>query len=1236
MTEADDSSEVQLQKPHPFFSAPNAFPKNGNILNPPTPDPSCSPPSDNSNDPANLPENPGCHCESLEPKPKRQKTGASGGTSKTRSKTPRTKHRACHSTEPNIISHFGQKITKDQQIEGSQTPVDKSSSRQADSGIQSSSATTPKPAVAVDHELAKVETNQDNAPNCEQKPQKLLKFNPATGTIGSPPRSKTSTLPLALVAGKTGSKRGRKRKALVITISYGTDPASRKQIGNKVQEIIGGTSRFTPAVPANTEPKTPPSSQDSVNEEKPATSTPKKRTPRKTVTPKKPSHPFFQAKGKPVSSSSNNGQREKKQPKMSPGRQVIFTSTPCSPRRPRASNFSVPAFGSKYSGGMKIPGAQYPAWPWRDIVHIHDNPSPRANGVTGSEQVLVASRRRKAKGQAVQLGNSESILCEAVSRLGIRELAHDIRQMDNEYLRPVASTIRVPTKHFESGYKLQSQIFKELRTLKYAGASSKTHPAIKHLYNSIPITLSAFDRSTCESTAWAQKYAPTSAHCVLQSGREAELLRDWLQTLKVQAVDTGSSDTIPKAKGAPALKRRRRNKKLEGFVVSSDEEANEMDEISENELEWLAHGGPSGSKKTVVRSGDTADRGKPGGRLTNAVLLSGPHGCGKTATVYAIAKELGFEVFEINAGARRSGKDILERVGDMTRNHQVKHNHKGDNVGDAATDDSVAKDLKSGKQGMMTSFFQPKQVQLKNEAHTTPKAPEVETAETQAPVPASQGKRVSRDQKQSLILLEEVDILYEEDKQFWSTVITMIAQSKRPFVMTCNDELVIPFQSLKLHGIFRLSPPPTDLAVDLLLLIAANEGHALGRHAVETLYESRAHDLRAAITELNYWCQIGVGDLRGGFNWFYPRWPKGSDVDGEGHIVRVVSQDTYLAGMGWFNRDLASTTSTLPSTVPELHQQAWEHWGLDISDHHELGDPSDWAKRATEQASSPAARLALLESVELFADSISESDICGPFLPSLSNHVPLDATSPNLHVKALDDFTIGNKLLEVIPLHHYDSTSMEVSTSLRILAQSKLLSAQPLARGEDFRKRFDEKCVTNDIERHIKASAQSEGPITRVDYSIAFDPIAMSEKALANGYLGPSVFDNTMVSICLDIAPFVRSIVAYDQRLQGERRMRSNLISEGGKPEKKRMRTTRAALSALEGGSRATTRREKYFAADINPYLVIRTGGKQWEEIALQQQQLVDSSKDHNSEAQDDHYDTDVDLNLNQSSGGQC
>ena len=85
-----------------------------------------------------------------------------------------------------------------------------------------------------------------------------------------------------------------------------------------------------------------------------------------------------------------------------------------------------------------------------------------------------------------------------------------------------------------------------------------------------------------------------------------------------------------------------------------------------------------------------------------------------------------------------------------------------------------------------------------------------------------------------------------------------------------------------------------------------------------------------------------------------------------------------------------------------------------------------------------------------------------------------------------------------------------------------------------------------------------------------------------------------MKPIVLDVAPYVRGIVAYDLVLQKQRLKLSNLVSQGGRVPK-RMRTTRAAMSALEGGSRSTTRKERWFKADLNTQYVMQTAGEGWD-----------------------------------------
>ncbi|ORY63452.1 uncharacterized protein BCR38DRAFT_436883 [Pseudomassariella vexata] len=1219
---------IETKKIHPFFSAPKNRPEAPTIslARPMTPDLSGSSNPDKTCESADAdgeddgePEDCRRKRRRTNPKPIHAAEAAQPATKR----QARPKRQSRIGGDGSIARHFGQSrddedvevVQEDAEVENKEAGADSILEPQTRSSLPL--AQTPESTLNTEH-THDVDVDSRKKMNSTARPQILVKFNPKTGTFGSPPKPKPQTAdkPGLAPSKPTGkSCQSRQMVSLIVHIDYGTDEETRLRIGEKIEDVMSGV-RLSPShgnITTAGEPRESTSARRNRDSEtvqktsrknaprrgKPRRLTsdeddqypetlqqmPKKTMPSGKQTPKKATHPFFTGKLKDTNTVATSELKEK--PKSPAKTHSIFTSTPCSPRHARQvppAKFNLPQFGMK-TGGIKVPGAQHPSWPCQEMVHVYgDDRDVKPRRI--NSQLLTGVAGRKLKGQESHIPAEDSMVYHVMSGLELDRLAAELRVLSTEDFQSPPQELRIPERCFESGKKLRIRIDPELRTCR-SPQGTTTHPAVAHAYNSVLTSSSAFDQSKCENRIWASKYAPTSADRVLQSGKEAELLRDWLLTLKVQAVHTGTPEILPsKLKQAAAPKKKRKRKKLDGFIVSSDEEGNVMDEISESEADWAPNGSQGGVKKTVVRARDIRGS-KDNTRLTNAVVLSGPHGCGKTAAVYAIAKELDFEVFEISSSSRRSGKDILERIGDMTRNHLVQH-HQNDLAADeveGVSDDEVARDIKSGKQGMMTAFFKPK-------TSSQPKKKKPAQIILNSATENETKKLPGTKQKQSLILLEEVDILYEEDKQFWTTVIALMSQSKRPFIMTCNDESLVPLHSLNLYGIFRFGIPPKDAAVDLLLLIAANEGHALQRETVESLFESRSHDMRASIMELNYWCQIGVGDLKGGFGWIYRRWPAGTDVDQHGDKIRVVSAGTYRTGMGWLGRDAALVPSAYRSVQEELQQQLWENWGLE--DLESSTSQTSWALKASKPDATRSTRLEALALSDSFAESMSAADICSMGSFTKLHEITMDPTQPGLSSKARDDFIIGCQFIDAPPLASYSNTSLHIASTMKNLSRSLLATSNNLSNPQSYYV-----AATNQIRDSFSNPLYTGPVVNRYDYSIAFDPIAASEKPLSSGNLDASVFDRNMKLLILDVAPYVRSIVAYDQRLQQERLHRSNLVSKGGKPQK-RIRTTRSAYSALEGASRASIRREQYFAADINPHLVIRTGGEGWDALAAE------------------------------------
>ncbi|CAO3630402.1 unnamed protein product [Mucor fragilis] len=259
----------------------------------------------------------------------------------------------------------------------------------------------------------------------------------------------------------------------------------------------------------------------------------------------------------------------------------------------------------------------------------------------------------------------------------------------------------------------------------------------------------------------------------------------------------------------------------------------------------------------MVRPGSSRKELKKESMRSNIILLVGDHGIGKTASVYTIAEQMDYEVFEINAGARRSGKDIMSAVGEMTKSHLVAfcmapQASAGslflEKPASTATKPGKKKRLNPSLRSSLSATTASQPASLKD--FLVKKKPAATTDNIPATAPPAT--------KQSLILLEEVDLLFEEDKGFWAAVIELSQKSKRPIIMTCNDPEQVPIENMSLQVIIDMKPPTENELLAYLWLVCLAEGYTVDPADLVCLVAFLGRDVRQLIQTLELFAGQGI------------------------------------------------------------------------------------------------------------------------------------------------------------------------------------------------------------------------------------------------------------------------------------------------------------------------------------------------------------------------------------------
>ncbi|XP_039108055.1 ATPase family AAA domain-containing protein 5 isoform X2 [Hyaena hyaena] len=287
--------------------------------------------------------------------------------------------------------------------------------------------------------------------------------------------------------------------------------------------------------------------------------------------------------------------------------------------------------------------------------------------------------------------------------------------------------------------------------------------------------------------------------------------------------------------------------------------------------------------------------------LCNTVLITGPTGVGKTAAVYACAQELGFKIFEVNASSQRSGRQILSQLKEATQSHQV--DKQGVNSQKPCFFNSYnlgksPKKLNSPKKVItsprklppsspqssvpkrtlppktLANYFKvsskPKNNEeivllennkgIKNSCEQKPIIQTKSTNTTKPNVKEFGAEESNRKNATSLILFEEVDVIFEEDAGFLNAIKTFMATTKRPVILTTSD----PTFSLMFDGCFEeinFSTPSLLNVASYLQMICLAENFRTDVKDFVTLLTANSCDIRKSILYLQFWIRSGGGFL---------------------------------------------------------------------------------------------------------------------------------------------------------------------------------------------------------------------------------------------------------------------------------------------------------------------------------------------------------------------------------------
>ncbi|KAF0913990.1 hypothetical protein E2562_026373 [Oryza meyeriana var. granulata] len=212
------------------------------------------------------------------------------------------------------------------------------------------------------------------------------------------------------------------------------------------------------------------------------------------------------------------------------------------------------------------------------------------------------------------------------------------------------------------------------------------------------------------------------------------------------------------------------------------------------------------------QDGSDIDYSEDASDYENVLLITGPVGCGKSAAVFACAREQGFNVIEVNTSDMRNGAYVRQKFEEATKSHGLE------------------------------KWSQEEIISL----------PISDSLDPASETPGTAGSKQVINK--TLILFEDVDTVFDEDRGFISTILKMVETTKWPIILTSNKkDPTLPHLLAQLVLDFRY--PSSAELLSHVDMICKSEGVKITVPQLKHIIDVFLGDIRKTMMLLQFWYQ---------------------------------------------------------------------------------------------------------------------------------------------------------------------------------------------------------------------------------------------------------------------------------------------------------------------------------------------------------------------------------------------